>query len=454
MAGPENPPRSPFFKGGGRNCALPVLVALLLALPAAAQEGAAGEEPVAAVREGETEEQKPAEEKTHKAGYKRKPPFGGPNSPEGLLEEDDQVKKPALRFAAFDRGMERWFDWKRRANEEHGFQISGHYVSLYQSLSDSLGEEDDAWSGLFRLTAKWTLTGRESGNEGALVVTVDHRHAFTELAPAGLAGQAGYLGVTGTLLSDIDAAIVYLNWSQVLGGGNAGLVIGRYDPTDYMNVLGYANPWTAFQNLATLLEPTVAFPDSSWGIGAGTWFREKWWILGSVNDANGLATDDLEFLAGGTELFKQVSFGWSPSKEQRYFKSFNTSLWHVDEREDVGVESAEGIGLNANWTWDESWMAFFRLGFSEGTAPLYNRSATAGFIRYFAYRSDLAGIAVNWGDPPDDALREQITIEGFYRVQLAQNMAITPSVQVLVDPAFNSEDDEIWLLGLRLRLTF
>ena len=43
---------------------------------------------------------------------------------------------PALRFPAFDRGMGRWFDWKRRANEEHGFQISGHYVSLYQSLSD------------------------------------------------------------------------------------------------------------------------------------------------------------------------------------------------------------------------------------------------------------------------------------------------------------------------------
>ncbi len=98
-------------------------------------------------------------------------------------------------------------------------------------------------------------------------------------------------------------------------------------------------------------------------------------------------------------------------------------------------------------------MAFFRLGFSDGSAPIYNRSATAGFIRHFAYRSDLAGLAVNWGDPPDDALGEQITAEAFYRVQLAQNLAITPSVQYLGDPAFNPEADAVWLFGLRLRMT-
>ncbi len=429
------------------------LLVLALSLPVSAQQ-----EPAAA-EQGAASEELSKEEKPRKAGYKKKAVFGGPNSPEGQLEEDDQVKEPALRFPVFDRAMERWFDWKRRVNEEHGFQIGGHYVSLYQSLSarssaSGLGEEDDAWSGLFRANLKWAFNRRESGDDGALVLTVDHRHAFTDLAPAGLAGQAGYLGVTGTLMSDVDAAIINLNYQQSWGSRNGGLIVGRYDPSDYMNVLGYANPWTAFQNLAALLEPTTAFPDSSWGLGAGTWFQEKWWVLGSVNDANGLATDDLDFFAGGGELFKQVSFGWSPSKDERYFKSFNTSIWHVDERQDLGIESAEGIGLNANWTWDSTWMAFFRLGFSDGSAPIYNTSATAGFIRYFAYRSDLLGLAVNWGDPPDDSLSEQITAEAFYRVQIAQNLALTPSLQYLVDPAFNAQDDAVWVFGLRMRATY
>ena len=56
----------------------------------------------------------------------------------------------------------------------------------------------------------------------------------------------------------LHAAIVYLNWSQALNDGKSGLIVGRYHPTDYMNVLGYANPWTTFQNLASLLDPTVA----------------------------------------------------------------------------------------------------------------------------------------------------------------------------------------------------
>jgi porin len=42
----------------------------------------------------------------------------------------------------------------------------------------------------------------------------------------------------------------------------------------------------------------------------------------------------------------------------------------------------------------------------------------------------------------------------FYRVQLAQNLAITPGIQLLQDPALNDEHDQITIVGLRVRLTF
>ena len=99
-------------------------------------------------------------------------------------------------------------------------------------------------------------------------------------------------------------------------------------------------------------------------------------------------------------------------------------------------------------------MTFLRLGWSEGSAPLHNRSVTAGFIHSIERRSDLMGIGVNWGDPSDDSLRDQLTLEGFYRFQLAKNLAITPSVQLLHHPALNDEVDDIWLFGLRARFTF
>ena len=76
------------------------------------------------------------------------------------------------------------------------------------------------------------------------------------------------------------------------------MIVGRYDPNDYQNVLGYVNPWTIFSNLAINLDASVALPDSSWGIGAGHWLNDTWYVLGSINDANGAGSDDLEFFKG------------------------------------------------------------------------------------------------------------------------------------------------------------
>ena len=50
--------------------------------------------------------------------------------------------------------------------------------------------------------------------------------------------------------------------------------------------------------------------------------------------------------------------------------------------------------------------------------------------------------------------KAQREVEAFHRFKIAQNLAVTTSVQYLVDPAFNPNDDEIWLFGLRVRLTF
>ena len=48
---------------------------------------------------------------------------------------------------------------------------------------------------------------------------------------------------------------------------------------------------------------------------------------------------------------------------------------------------------------------------------------------------------------------DQTTVELFYRLILAQNLQLTPSIQMLFDPALNPEDDFVWAYGLRLRLS-
>ena len=396
-------------------------------------------------------------QKSYKSNYVNEEGFAGPGSTVRQLEEDDVEKSPALRFEAFDEALAPWFDYKKRLNEESGLQLGFAYTLLYQEIDESLGNEDSATSGILRVSGKWEAYNRGEKNKGQLVLSFDNRAAYSDIPPGSLGGEAGYIGQTGALFSDVDTVLVDFYWSQYLNHGQTAIIIGRYDPNDFFDVLGYANPWTSFQNLSILFNTSIALPDYGFGIGAGHWFEgDQFYLFGSASDANGVVTKE-EFEFDTDELYKTVEFGWSPGRDQRYFKNVHVTLWQVDEREDDGVDDADGATLGVNWTWDLTYMLFTKIGSSDADAPndpqIAENSVTIGGIYYFANRSDLVGIAYNESELAAEGLDDQTTLEAFYRFQLAQNLAITPSIQILGDPALNPDEDEITVLGLRLRLT-
>jgi porin len=313
----------------------------------------------------------------------------------------------------------------------------------------------EAGSGIARLSGSWTLLNRGENREGKLVFSSDQRHRYTARAPGQYdALESGYHGITGTPFSDVGLVMGDFNWQQKLNEGTASLIVGRYDPNDFFDVLGYANPWTTFSSLALLFNPTIALPDWSYGISGGQWFNDQFYLKGGVNDANG-TIDELGFLDGGSELYTTAELGWSPSSAERYLANVHIMGWHVDERSANNIGSrGHGVAFGGNWTWDETYMLFSKLGWSEGTSQLYNESVTLGGIYRFPSRSDLLGLGLNWGSPSLADSRDQYTSELFYRIQFAQNLALTPSVQLLVDPASNPSEDQVWVGGIRARLTF
>jgi porin len=68
-------------------------------------------------------------------------------------------------------------------------------------------------------------------------------------------------------------------------------------------------------------------------------------------------------------------------------------------------------------------------------------------------RSDLLGFGVSRGEPFEGGQKDQYTAELFYRWQLSQNLAITPDIQYLRNPALNPDESSILVLGIRVRLT-
>jgi porin len=395
--------------------------------------------------------------KQHKAGYDNEEGLSGPGGTTQQLEKNDEQKSTVFRLPAIDKTLKPWFNFKKSLNDKYGLQLGIAYSTTYQKVDDTLPERDDeGMTGIFRVAGKWELINRGGKNKGSFVFSVDNRSNYKSVAAADTGSQAGYIGPTATIFSAPDTVLVDFNWQQYINDGKTGILIGRFDPMDFLHVQGSTNPWGAFQNLNTLLDSSIAYPDVGVGAGASHWFKNKYYVMGGFNDANGRLTEEGAYYDGG-EFFKFAEIGWSPGRDQRYFKNVHLSFWQVDDRDEDGVDGASGVALGVNWTWDNTWMLFSKIGLSDADAAndpqIYEESYTVGGMYYFAGRSDLLGLAINHGELAASGLNSQTTSELFYRIQLAQNLAVTPSVQVLQDPALNSEEDTVMLYGIRMRLT-
>ena len=101
------------------------------------------------------------------------------------------------------------------------------------------------------------------------------------------------------------------------------------------------------------------------------------------------------------------------------------------------------------------WMPFVRAGWADEGVALMEKSASAGIGFQPKPGGNLLGVGVNWGRPSEGfgaQLDDQYAVEAFYRLQLSDELAVTPDVQLLLDPALNPQEDRIWVLGLRARL--
>ncbi len=197
--------------------------------------------------------------------------FAGPASTVALLKEET-LSGPSYRFAAFDRLLTPWTRWKGRVGDCRGLQFGGGYATLWQHAEGNpAGTDDDAAAGILQLFGRWTAFGRESKahDQDTLVASTEWRHGYLSRVPGQFAADYGYLGIPGLKFTDGGWLLGDLNWQMRFNGGRTGLLIGRYDPNDYLDILGYANPWSAFQNLAVLLNASIALPDWGTGIGMG-----------------------------------------------------------------------------------------------------------------------------------------------------------------------------------------
>jgi len=378
--------------------------------------------------------------------------YGGRTSVGKQLYLDNLFIPDRLRFPEFDKSIQPYYEWKRNIREKHNLQFGQDYTALYQKASDTLTDTDSASGGVYRFYGRWLAVGKENKNDGALVFKIENSHKYGAVSPDDFNKNLGYLGSIGTQFSDQGWVLNDFNWQQRFNQGKGGLVFGRMDPNDYMDVVDYANPWTTFQNMNILENHSIAIPDTSFGFGVAHTLNDQWYFKIAASDANG-SLDDPGFFEQGAEFFSFAEVGWTPAIDERDLKDMHVTLWHVDQRVSENVPAGEGISFGASWSFDKEWIIFGRTGQSRGKASMMKRSTTVGVSHIWKAYLDVFGLAVNYSEPVDESLREQTTMETFLKIKLAQNIAITPSFQWLINPALNPKQDDIQIYGLRVRIT-
>ena len=346
-------------------------------------------------------------------------------------------------------------EWRSGVAERTGFNWSLDYSAVFMGVSDSPGE-DSAGSGMVRFFGFWDLVNRGGPNKGSLNWKVEHRHKYTDIPVSALGFESGYIGLFEPPFSDQGTRLTNLYWKQYFAEGKWAFVGGFLDATDFVDVYLLASPWTGFTNfMFSTGSSSMDLPnDAALGAAAGGMVGEKVYIQAGIVDANSDPADPLDDILDESDFFKWVEIGFTPGQQKIYFDNLHVTFWHVDERANG---TPDGWGINGSWQrWiDDKWLPFIRGGYTKNSGSLLERSITIGVGYQPVPMRGVIGFGFNWGRPNETSfgdVDDQYTTELFWRYQLTTELAVTPTIQYIRDPALNPNESSLWAFGLRARI--
>ena len=196
------------------------------------------------------------------------------------------------------------------------------------------------------------------------------------------------------------------------------------------------------------------------GAAIAAWITDQVYGIASIGDNASDPTDvfsGFDRFVNVNEYLTSLEIGWTTAKDRAYFDNVHVTVWHSDQKSEVGDPSGWGAVFSATQFVADKVMPFIRGGYAEDGGTLLQKSLSLGAGYQAIPGRDLLALAFNWGQPNEatwgSGLADQYTIEAFWRWQLGEQLAITPDLQWIIDPALNPDEDSIWIFGLRARLS-
>jgi len=380
--------------------------------------------------------------------------LAGPSSTTGQLQKDGAVEKGAVRLETIDDALAAYFARKTQFTQKSGLSVGTDYTTLVQGGGPPVGSEDFAASGRWALYGSWALVDRSGSSPGELVFKVENRHTLgTAVAPGSLSQSLGTDLTTAVAFSDADWLYTNLYWHQQLDGGRFAVLVGQLDPTDYIDTYPLVSPWTDFLNGAFSNSPIIAMPNQTLGMAVGALPGDHLYGVAGFADPDGDPAHPFDTFFADGDIFAHGEVGWVASMEKRHQDNFHVTGWYVTARPRAGVGSGWGLTFNASWRLAERWTPFVRGGFSAGDTAAAKGNVATG-VAVAVRGDDLLGFGLAWTRPSQGVGPDQYTGELFYRLHVLRNLAVTPDVQVILNPVGRSSGTAVAIAGLRARLNF
>jgi len=398
----------------------------------------------------------PGDTAAFKSGYGDVSTMGGATSVGADLKDDDTRKNPVLDWNLARQKLDGFYALKRKLNDNLDLAVGVDYNLLNQYSTYST-TDTHAMSGIFRIFGTWRLFGMWLKNSGNLIYRIENRHRISGVLPRDL-GHDGGSSLSTATFKEFGWGVTSLYWKQMFSGGKHGIAVGKMDPGDFSDVFLMLTAYKAFMNEGFFNNPSVSLPNQGFGLTGAASITDNIYLSAGLHDANGEPDEiGLDSFFDVGEYYTWIEAGWrAPGSNVMEGRSIHVNVWHQDARREAETDETWGVTFSVNPRFDHaiSWSPFLRVGYSQEDGGQRVRFIVAAGAGANVRGSDLVGLATSWSGPPDSSLRNQVTTEAFYRLQLTQNVQVTPAVQFTINPSNTLETDALWVVSvLRLRLS-
>ncbi len=261
------------------------------------------------------------------------------------------------------------------------------------------------------------------------------------------------LGTNG-LAEPANVYLARLYLLQNLTGQHLQLALGRLVMSDFFDTNHIANcEFVQFLSSCLVNNPTIPFPEAGMG-AAARWVPASWFYVqtGVADAAAHAAHWDLDTAFRSlNNTFGIFEFGLSPSSSP-HAGAYRFLFWYDPSSDESGDKHGFAVSFDQPAT--DRLTFFFRYGYADAPAGALTDFVSVGALleKPLPGRDhDALRAALAWGHA---ALRDETLVEVSYSLRVTDSLTFTPLVQIIADPAQNSQDDTFVLAGLRAVYVF